>query len=142
MTAELSRVDQWLYSTLNNDAQLSTAVGGRIYADEAAEGAAAPMVVYAFLGGADRLLTFNARLSGALFLVRAMGDGSSYDPIEAIADRIDTVLTVPSQGTIVRDVRITSCQREQPHQRKDATFGVPTVYLGGYYRIRFQPSDQ
>lgn len=142
MTADLSRVDQWLYQTLNTDAVLTTAVGGRIYVDEAPEGAVAPMVVYAYLGGSDKLLTLSARLSSVLYLVRAIGDGSSYDAIETVADRIDAVLTVPNQGTIVRDVRITSCSREQPHQRKDAAFGVPTVYLGGFYRIRFQPSDQ
>lgn len=142
MTADLSRVDQWLYSVLNNDAVLNAASGGRIFADEAPEGTVAPLVVYAYLGGADKLLTLSARLSTALYLVRAVGDGSSYDAIEPIADRIDAVLAVPNQGTIVRDVRITSCAREQPHQRKDAQFGVPTVYLGGFYRIRFQPADQ
>lgn len=142
MTADLSRVDQWLWNVLNGDAALATAVGGRIYVDEAAEGAVAPMVVYAYMGGADRLLTLTARLSTALYLIRAIGDGSSYDAIENIADRIDAVLVVPAVGTIVRDVRISSCQREQPHQRKDAQFGVPTVYLGGFYRIRFQPADQ
>lgn len=142
MTADLTRVDEWLLNVLNNDAVLSTGVGGRIYADEAPEGALAPMVIYAYLGGSDKLLTLSARLSSVLYLVRAIGNGSSYDSIEPWADRIDTVLTVSSQGTIVRDVRITSCSREQPHQRKDAAFGVPTVYLGGFYRVRFQPSDQ
>jgi hypothetical protein len=77
-----------------------------------------------------------------LYLVRAIGDGSSYNPIEGIADRIDAVLAVPTQGTIIRDVRITSCNREQPHQRKDSVNGIPVVYLGGFYRIRFQPADQ
>jgi hypothetical protein len=142
MTADLSRVDQWMWGVLDNDAVLSSAVSHRIYADEAPESAPAPMVVFAYLGGSDKLLTFNARLSSVLYLVRAIGDGSSYNPIEGIADRIDAVLAVPTQGTIIRDVRITSCNREQPHQRKDSVNGIPVVYLGGFYRIRFQPADQ
>lgn len=142
MSADLSRVDQWLWNTLSGDAVLMTGVGGRIYADEAPEGAEAPMVVYGYLGGSDKILTLSARLTSVLYLIRAIDNGSSYDPIEPWADRIDAVLTVPNQGTIQRDVRITSCTREQPHQRKDAQFGVPTVYLGGFYRIRYQPADQ
>jgi len=142
MTADLTRVNQWVFGTLSTDVVVAAQTRGRIYPDEAPQGAPAPMVVYAFLGGSDKLLTFNARLTSVLYLIRAIGDGSSYDPIEAIADRIDQVLAVPNQGTIVRDVRITSCHREQPHQRKDALNGVPIVYLGGFYRIQFQPADQ
>ena len=52
------------------------------------------------------------------------------------------VNAIPSAGTIVRDVRIGSCLREQPHQRKDASEGVPVVYLGGFYRISYQPANQ
>lgn len=151
MTADLSRVDQWLRGLLSNDVTISAAVHGRIYADEApmrAPGAAAgsdsPMIVFAFLGGADRLLTFRTRFTSALYLIRAISEGSSYETIEPIADKIDDLLvgTIPDRGTVVRDVRITSCLREQPHQRKDASEGVPVVYLGGFYRITYQPVAQ
>ena len=49
------------------------------------------------------------------------------------------VTSLPDQGTIVEDIRVASCLREQPHQRKDMENGVPTVYLGGFYRIKYQP---
>lgn len=139
--ADLSRVNQWLRQVLTDDLQLNQSVSGRVYADEAPQGAAAPMVVYAFLGGADRLLTSrSSRLSSALYLIRGIADGSSYDPVEPIADRIEAVLTLPDEGTVVRGVRLMSCQREQPHQRKDASFGKPSVYMGGFYRLKFSPA--
>lgn len=140
MSADSTRVDQWLYQTLSGNQTLSTAVGGRIYVDMAPQGATFPLVLFAFLGGADKVLTFRSRFTNAIYLVRAVGDGSSYSPIRSIADRIDALLsTVPDNGIIVDDIRIASCNREQPHQRMDMERGKPTVYLGGFYRIRYQP---
>lgn len=140
--SELSRVNEWLLGVLANDSGIFGKVGTRIYADQAPQGAASPLVVFSFLGGADKLITGTARLTQTLYLVRAISAGLSYDLVDDIADRIEAVLTVPDAGQIVREVRITSCAREQPHQRKDAENGVPYVYMGGFYRIRFQPSGQ
>lgn len=144
MTADLSRVNKWMYGVLSSDATINTLTSGRIYVDEAPQDSAVPLLLFAFLGGSDRLLALRGRLSSVLYLVRAVTEGESYSPIEPIADRIDELLTtvVPDRGTVIQDTRITSCYREQPHQRKDAAFGVPTMYLGGYYRITFQPALQ
>jgi hypothetical protein len=139
--ADLTRINQWLDTTLKNDLQLAQLVFRRVYSDEAPQGGAAPLVVYAFLGGADKQVTSRGRLSSVLYLIRAINEGSSYDSVEAIADRIEAILQVPDEGVIQRDVRISSCYREQPHQRKDSQYGKPTVYLGGFYRIRYQPVD-
>jgi hypothetical protein len=139
--ADLTRVNQWIDLTLKDDLELAGMVFRRVYSDEAPQNGAAPLVVYAFLGGTDKQVTSRGRLSSVLYLVRAIADGSSYDTVEPIADRIEALLTVPDQGVIVRDVRITSVYREQPHQRKDAQYGKPMVYLGGFYRIRYQPAD-
>jgi hypothetical protein len=144
MTADLSRVDQWVRTVLHSDGAIAAACGGRIYADEAPLGAASPMIVFAFLGGSDKLIAFKTRFTTALYLIRAISEGASYDTVEPIADKIDDLLinAVPNQGAVVRDVRIASCIREQPHQRKDASEGVPVVYLGGFYRITYQPVTQ
>jgi hypothetical protein len=133
-----------MYGVLAADHTIQTAVGTRIYSDQAPQGATTPLLIFAFLGGSDRLLALRGRLSSVLYLVRAVDNGSSYEPIADVADRIDEILTtsVPDRGTIIDDTRITSCFREQPHQRKDNSEGVPTVYLGGYYRIGFQPAFQ
>ncbi len=140
--SELSRVNEWILSVLSNDSGIFGKVGTRIYADQAPQTAASPMVVFSFLGGADKLITGSARLTQSLYLIRAIAAGLSYDLVDDIADRIEAVITVPDSGHIVRDVRITSAAREQPHQRKDASEGVPYVYMGGFYRIRFQPASQ
>lgn len=144
MSGDLARVDRWLYGVLSNDLQIQGQVAGRIYSDEAPQNAPVPMLIFAFLGGSDRLLALRGRLSSVLYLVRAVDEGSSYNSVIPVADRIDEILTtaIPTFGTILDDTRITSCYREQPHQRKDSQFGVPTVYLGGYYRIGFQPASQ
>lgn len=140
MSGDLSRVDQWIYQVLSRDNLLSNMVGSRIYGDAAPQNVTLPLVLFSFLGGADKIQTLRSRLTNAIYLIRAVGSGSSYDAIEALADRIDAVLFVPEQGVQQRDIRIASCSREQPHQRKDFENGIPTVYLGGFYRIRYQPT--
>lgn len=142
MTADMTRVNQWLSQMMASDQTIVSVVGTRIYADEAPQTALTPLVVYAFMGGSDKLLTFDGRLTSALYLIRAIAKSESYQSVEAVADRIDDILHVPDMGVVVRDTRITSCNREQPHQRKDSSEGVPVVYLGGFYRIRWQPALQ
>lgn len=150
MAAEHSRVTGWIWDAIQADATLVTALKAvpgedpellpRIFADEAPQGAKVPLVLYAFLGGSDQLVG-NSRLSSALWLVRAVGEGASYSTIEDIADRVDERITnVGAGGIFYRDIHILSCTREQPHQRKDAAFGVTTIYLGGFYRVRWSPS--
>jgi len=141
MSADLTRIDEWLYSTLSANITLNTAVSGRIYGDMAPQGTNYPLILFSFLGGADKVLTFKSRFTNAIYLIRAVGKGSSYNSVESLADLVDILLSqIPDNGTVVRDIRISSCTREQPHQRKDMENGVPVVYLGGFYRIRYQPA--
>jgi len=140
--AELSRVNQWLITSLTSDASLVGMVGGRIFIDEAPEGTATPMIIAAFLGGADKVLTSTGRLTQVLYLIRAVAQSGTYETVSNLADRIEAVMNVPIGGTVVDGVRISTCFREQPHQRMDSQFGIRTVYMGGFYRIRFQPSYQ
>lgn len=143
MVAELSRVNSWIYSVLSGDAVLSAGVGDRIYSDEAPQGTPSPLVVFAYLGGNARVRTLKGgHLLTSLYMIRAIAEGSSYDDIEPLADRIDALLTVGDQGTVVRGVRITACHLDQAHQRRDASEGKPVVYMGGVYRIDFQPASQ
>jgi hypothetical protein len=139
MSADISRIDQWIFGILSSDFQITAAVGSRVYGDMAPQGASMPLILFSYLGGADKVVTLRTRLTNAIYLIRAVTTGSSYNSIVVPADRIDAILGVPDQGTIVDDIRIISCNREQPHQRKDMENGVPVVYLGGFYRIRYQP---
>lgn len=131
-----------MQGVLSGDSTLNTAVSGRIYSEEAPQGAAVPMVTFAHLGGSTRVRTMSRHMLTSLYLVRAITEGSSFDAIAPMADRIDAVLTVPDGGTVVDGVRITKVRIDQPHQRKDANNGKPVVYLGAIYRVDFQPSSQ
>jgi hypothetical protein len=144
VSADITRVNQWIWETLSHDNILNSTLmlGSRIYFDQAPQSTplTSTVVLCSYLGGADKVQTSTSRFTNAIYLIRAVRGGSSYDAIEAIADRIDEILTVRDVGVLIRDTRIASCNREQPHQRKDAENGVPVVYLGGFYRIRFQPA--
>lgn len=139
--SDLTRVDEWILTKLRDDPQVGGVIGQRVYSDAAPQGAAMPMVLFAFLGGSDKTQTFLRRFTNAIYLVRAVAQSSSYAAVEPISDRIDEILNVPTQGAFVRGVLITNVLREQPHQRKDLENGVPYVYLGGFYRIRYQPQE-
>lgn len=139
--AELTRVDWWIAQTLLADAQIFLATEGRVYSDMAPQGSEVPAITFAWLGGADRRQG-PIRLTNSLYLIRAITTGSSFMALETLADRIDQVMTLPEGGTIIRDVLLESCLREQPHKRKDQEDGVPHVFLGGIYRIRFRSQFQ
>lgn len=139
MSGDLTRIDAWIYATLTGDAQLSGLVSNRVYRSLAPQGALGPMVIFSFLGGADKFVTLSNRSTNAIYLIRAVRQSSSIETIEPIADRVDALLTIPNQGVLVRDTLITSVVREQPHERTDLENGVPYVYLGGFYRFRYQP---
>lgn len=140
MSGDLTRIDEWIYTTLAEDVQLTALVGNHIYGDLAPQAPTAPLVLFSFLGGADKFVTLSQRSTNAIYLIRGVAQNSSYSVVETIADRIDVLMRVPNQGSLIRDTLITSVVREQPHQRKDMENGVTYVYLGGFYRIRYQPS--
>lgn len=142
MVAEIARVNVWMRSVLASDSTLNTAVSGRIYGEEAPQGAAVPMVIFAYLGGSTRVRTLRGHVLTALYLVRAIAEDVGFDALTPLADRIDAVMTVPDGGTVVDGVRITKIRVDQPHQRKDSSEGVPVVYLGAIYRVDFQPASQ
>lgn len=139
MPADLARVSQWLYSTLAADATITATCGSRIYADEAPQGAAFPLVIFAHIGNVDVLNAYgNGRLNKVIYLVRAVAQGSSVSPILAVADRFDPLLLV--QNVTVDGVRIAYVQHFQHHIRKDSESGLPMTYLGSYYYIFCQPA--
>jgi hypothetical protein len=130
-----------LYGKLKNDPAVGGAVGGRVYVDFAPQESLAPLVLFSFLGGSDKVLTRDRRLTNAIYLIRAVAQSSTYNSVKAISDRIQELVTVPTQGVYVDGVLITTAYREQPHQRVDLENGKPYVYLGGFYRIQYQLAE-
>ena len=140
MSAELARVEKWMYSTLAGDATISSVVGPRIYADEAPQGTGFPLVLFAHIGNTDVIrATNNNRLAKVIYLVRAVGMGSSTQgSLMTVADRFDPLLLV--KNVVVDGVRIAYVQHDQHHIRKDSDSGVPMTYLGSYYLVFCQPA--
>lgn len=139
MPAELARVEQWMYSTLTTDATVAGICGTRVYADEAPQEAAFPLIVFAHIGNVDVLRSGNnGRMAKIIYLVRAIDRGSSTSgTIKTVADRFDPLLLV--NNVTVDGVRIAYVQHDQHHIRKDAQDGVPTAYIGSYYLVFTQP---
>jgi hypothetical protein len=137
MTSWGSRVSEWVGEVLSEDAYLSGWADGGVWVDYAPQGTSGNVVLAAWQGGSHRKVLF----SYSLYLVRAVAEGGTYDLVEYAADRIDDALmnTVPVEGLIQRDVRITRVERDSPHQRKDDENGVTYVYLGNVYRIWYAP---
>lgn len=139
MPAELARVNQWMYSTLSTDPTITSVVGTRIYAEQAPQGVTFPLVLFAHIGNVDVAHAFgNQRLAKVIYLVRAVAQGSSVNPIKSVADRFDPLLLV--KNVVVDGVRIAYVQHFQHHIRQDMENGVPVAYLGSYYNIFCQPA--
>ncbi len=96
MPADLARVEQWMYSTLAADATVASICGTRIYSEQAPQGSAFPMVLFAHIGNIDVVRALgNGRLSKVIYIVRAVGMGSSTQgAIKTVADRFDPLLLV------------------------------------------------
>lgn len=135
MTIEATRIDRWLFETLTGDAALTAAVGSRVYSDLAPDKAAMPYVVFS-MQTADRDVQgigTERFLVQPVYLVKAVGAGVSYEPLEAIADRIDAVLQ-GGAGSVTGGL-IHACIREQMVRYPEVDAGQQFRHLGGLYRI-------
>jgi hypothetical protein len=134
---ETLRVDQWLYGVLSGDSTLSALVAGRIYSALAPQDAALPFVVFNQQAGVDVRGVGPYRIMTSLvYQIKAIGRGGSFQPIAAIADRLDQLLQGAS-GSVV-DGRILMCVREQPLAYVEVEDGVHYRHLGGLWRILSQ----
>ena len=140
MTAELPTIEKWIYQQLAGDATVTGIVGNRIYSEIAPQGAIFPLVLFAHIGNVDVLRAGrNGRMAKNIFLVRAIGEGSSTTGVlKTVADRFDPLLLKNNQE--IDDVRIAYVQHDQHAIRKDAESGKPMVYVGSYYLVFSQPA--
>jgi hypothetical protein len=113
-------------------------LNGRVYADEAPQGAAMPYVVFNLQGGFDDLTEVGAVRVWAnlLYLVKVIGQGTSYTALQPTVDAIDARLHRAS-GPVGSTAYVDSCVREQPFRMPETTpSGVSYRHLGGLYRLR------
>jgi hypothetical protein len=134
MGIETVAAEQWLYSKLSGDAQLAAVVGTRVYGYRAPDGAALPYVLYQNQAARDVAGVGPARIGSSLmYLVRVVGETTTFAALQTAAARIDAVLQ-GAAGT-VPDGEVWGCGREQPFVLVETNAGKQVRHLGGVYRV-------
>lgn len=129
-------IDEWLYSTLSADSVITTAVGTRLYTDEAPAETAFPYVQWQLQSANDVRTGVGpfTILVNALYLVKVVNRIQSYKAIQTVANRINTILH--GAGGTTLSTNIYSCVREEAWRDSEFISGVNYRSLGGIYRIQ------
>lgn len=138
MTVGLETVaaEQWLYSVLANDATLTSALGAsRIYSTVVPPDGVFPCVLFALQDPRDFLKSGPYRVwTTALYVVRVIGQTTSYSPLTTAAARLDALLRAAS-GTVALGT-VWGCVRERPYSTFELDSGGKQYrHLGGIYRV-------
>lgn len=129
----LAAANQYVYGKLMGDATLVGLVGGRVYADVAPESAEWPLVTFQPLAAPVTLANGgNKVLAQITYRIKAIGKGTSFAPIAAVADRFDVCLGQASGsygGCFAQSIL------EAEIYLPELVSGVLYRHLGGDYRI-------
>ncbi|MBI4496313.1 MAG: DUF3168 domain-containing protein [Chloroflexi bacterium] len=138
MGIESLRIDAWLYSVLSGDATLVSALGGtKVYSDLAPQDAALPYVVFGQQAPHDVMGVGTARIMVTnVYQVKVVGQGGSYQPLQAAADQVDALLHAAS-GTASGGT-VLACVRDAVIRYTETDDGVQYRHVGGLYRITAQ----
>lgn len=136
---EIPPIEQFLYERLSADATITAAVGTRLYGYAAPQQAGIyPAVVWQLQApSTDVKAIGNIRIMvRPLYVVRVIGQVTSWGPLKAAADAIDAALEGAS-GT-VPGAEILEITRTGPFGLVENVSGVQYRHLGGQYRISVQ----
>ncbi len=134
--ADLAAADKWLYATLSADATLIPLIAGRVYDGIAPSGTTLPYVVFNYQGGYDVRGNGPIRVMvSGVYLVKAVGQGSSFASLWPIVSRIDTLLHAQHGANADGEAW---AAREQPFKYLEIDEGVQYRHLGGLYRVWVQ----
>jgi hypothetical protein len=131
----LLAADEFIRTALRSDATIFAAVGERIFGDEVPEDEPLPLILFQSRENADvrglgkKVLIMN----GSVYLVRVMKQATAYEPLRALADRIDVVLD-GAEGTVASG-EVIGMAREQEFKMVEEVGGVQVRHLGGLYRV-------
>lgn len=135
-------LEEFYYGLLHADTGVGgvdTLVSGRIFTDEAPQGAVYPFVlISAQAPGIDVVSIGPHRVMvNTLYWIRVVGKGASKKALQATADRIDALLQ--AAGGVTASIRVLMVNREQIPAIPPATVdGVRYSQLGGLYRAYVQ----
>jgi hypothetical protein len=133
--SELAAGAKWIYGVLTTDATLQGYIGAtaRVYDTLAPENATMPFVTFQYQGGYDVRTNGPARIwASTVWLVKAIGTGSTFATLQTIAGRVDALLTGKYGSNTAGQVW---CVREQPFQLLEVDAGVQYRHVGGLYRL-------
>jgi hypothetical protein len=134
MANENLTAETWFVSVLGGDA---AGVGERIFDGAAPRGTAFPLIVFQWHGGHDVRGVGPARImTSGVYLVRAIGQVTSYATLKPIAEAIDQLLQGASGTTV--DGTVIGCVREQPYKKLEVIDDQEYRHLGGFYRLWVQ----
>ena len=132
-------IDPWLWSTLSTDATLLGMLPGTdktksIISTLAVGGVPAPYVAFFCSSPHDILAVGGERVDvEALYTVKAVGEGASWNTVKTIARRIDALLHKKDLDTPNGHI---SSRRDLVIQYAEVDAGTQFRHLGGVYRIR------
>ena len=135
-------VEPWLYARLSGDATLMGLVGGVLVnarSDEAVPRGTAAWLEYAFVSSRDIRTVGGGRAQvDAIYQVKAVVRGGSYDPATSIFSRATRLLELT--GTVTTTAGSLTCTRETIIQYPELQDGTSFRHLGGTYRVRANSS--
>jgi len=146
MALTTPRVQAWIYAKLTADATLMAlgspplSTGVRVYPDTIPQGVAYPAILFAFMTGEPVKAIGNIQIwTEMLWIVRATTVGSTAAGLEAIANRIDTLLDGAS-GTAGAGTIFTCAHDQERKDVQELPGGNRQHYLGRYWRIQARTS--
>lgn len=136
MIETIEIAEKWLYATLSADATLAGLVADRISGTLSPELLELPYVTFLMQSSRDVSEVSGIRIStDNLYIVKAVGQTSTWDDLAPIASRIDYLIHRPGSVMIQGSGSLT-CIREMVHQQAEVDEGLQYRHLGGIYRIR------
>jgi hypothetical protein len=137
MGQETLKISQWLYQTLASDPVLQSYVGDRIVEGLADTSVQTPFILFAFNESSDKRVVGGERIwTYAVYMIKAIGEGGSFAPLQPIVDRIDAVLD-RARGS-VPGAQILYCERDRPFQYVTWELGSQWRHIGAYWYIYIQ----
>ena len=153
---EAFSVDTWIYQTLSGDAELqqlsatawaalqtpavtpapSMRTDNWIWKDLASQGTMAPWLTFAQHSSRDIMGAFGQRIAAEpLYLVRLTAPGAGYAVLQAVANRVDDLLTQPGINATVGTTVVQGVVREQTWELSEVLDNVQFKHVGGLYRF-------
>lgn len=133
MSAE---IEEMLYGTLSDDAQLGTLAPGGVWRDLAPSTAEGTLVVFSHVSTNDLYALGHRAVSDCVYQVKAITPGETSRPSWDAAARIDALLT--DAPLTMSAGHVLSCRRSSVVSLTEIDAGDQYQHAGGLYAITIQ----